>query len=238
MDEISFSIELLKPKSLKLKKQEEIYYPESDGKPMAETDIHREQMNYLIESLKKNFQSRSDVYISGNIMFYYEEGNPRKVFSPDVKVCFGVSNEIRRTYKLWEENQFPQVIFEISSRKTWGEDLNKKWLLFQQFSVKEYYIFDPEYDYLPEPLVAYRVKRGELKQVAVKSHRIFSEELGLDIVDTGEGLRLFNPTTKEFLGTLGEEHQGRLAERDARLMAEAEVERLRQELARLKNDKT
>ena len=216
---------------LKLKKQEEIYYPESDGKPMAETDIHREQMNYLIESLKIYFQSRSDVYISGNIMFYYEEGNPRKVFSPDVMICFGVSNEIRRTYKLWEEKQFPQVIFEISSRSTWGEDLNKKWLLFQQFGVKEYYIFDPEYDYLPEPLVAYRIKRGELKQVAVKNHRIFSEELGLDIVDTGEGLRLFNPTTKEFLGTLGEEYRGRLA-------AEAEVERLRQELARLKNDKT
>jgi hypothetical protein len=104
-------------------------------------------------------------------------------------------------------------------------------LLYQQFGVKEYYIFDPEYDYLPEPLVAYRVKRGELKQIAVKNHRIFSEELGLEIVDTGEGLRLFNPTTKEFLGTLGEEYRGRLA-------AEAEVERLRQELARLKNDKT
>jgi len=205
---------------LKLKKRTEIYYPESDGKPMAETDIHREQMYYLIETLKIHFASRTDVYVSGNIMFYYEEGNIRKVFSPDVMVCFGVSGDIRRTYKLWEEGQFPQVIFEISSRGTWGEDLNKKWFLYQQFGVKEYYIFDPEYDYLPEPLVAYRVKRGELKQVPIKNRRIFSEELGLEIVDTGEGLRLFNPTTNEFMRTLSE--------------SEIEIARLQEELARLR----
>ena len=41
---------------LKTIKREEIYYPESDGKPMAETDVHREQMNYLIESLKLFFK--------------------------------------------------------------------------------------------------------------------------------------------------------------------------------------
>ena len=216
---------------LKLKKQEEIFYPESDGKPMGETDWHIQTISYLYQALKVYFSSVSDVKILADIMFYYEEGNPRKVFSPDVAVVKGVGNHPRRTYKLWKEKQFPQVIFEISSRSAWGEDLNKKWLLYQQFGVKEYYIFDPEYDYLPEPPVAYRVKRGELKQIAVKNHRIFSEELGLEIVDTGEGLRLFNPTTKEFLGTLGEEYRGRLA-------AEAEVERLRQELARLKNDKT
>ena len=215
---------------LKLKKQEEIYYPESDGKPMGETDWHIQTISYLYQALKVYFSSVSDVKILADIMFYYEEGNPRKVFSPDVMVCFGVSGEIRRTFKLWEEKQFPQVVFEISSRGTWGEDLNKKWLLYQQFGVKEYYIFDPEYDYLPEPLIAYRVKRGELKQVAVKNKRIFSEELGLDVVDTGEGLRFFNPETKEFLLTLSEEQQ-------ARRRAEDEVERLHEELQRLKNPK-
>lgn len=212
---------------LTLKKRAEIYYPESDGKPMAETDIHRDQMNYLIENLKMRFQNRTDVYVSGNIMFYYEEGNPRKVFSPDVMVGFGVSGEFRRTYKLWEETLFPQVIFEISSRGTWGDDLNKKWFLYQQFGVKEYYVFDPEYDYLPEPLVAYRMKRGELKKVVAKNNRIFSEELGLEIVNTGEGLRLFDPATKEFMQTLSEEHQ-------ARLQAEDEVARLRAELESLR----
>lgn len=98
--------------------------------------------------------------------------------------------------------------------------MNKKWFLYQQFGVKEYYIFDPEYDYLPEPLIAYRLKRGELKQVPIKNNRIFSEELRLEIVDTGEGLRLFNPETNQFMRTLSE--------------SENEVTRLREELERLR----
>lgn len=204
---------------LKLKSQEEISYPESDGKPMGETDYHIQTITYLYQALSAFFAAEANVKVSADIMFYYEEGNPRKVFSPDVMVVKGVGNHPRRTYKLWEEQQFPQVIFEISSRGTWGEDLNKKWLLYQQFGVREYYIFDPEYDYLPEPLVAYRLKRNELKQVAVKRNRIFSDELSLEIVDTGEGLRLFDPLTKQFLHTLGE--------------AEAEIERLRGEIKRL-----
>ena len=206
--------------ALKLKNRAEIYYPETDGKPMGETDYHVQTITYIYQALSAFFSSATDVKILADIMFYYEEGNPRKVFSPDVMVCFGLSGEIRRTFKLWEEKQFPQVVFEISSRKTWGDDLNKKWFLYQQLGAKEYYIFDPEYDYLPEPLVAYRVKRGELKQVSVKNNRIYSEEIGLEIVDTGDGLRLFNPETNQFMRTLSE--------------SEDEVARLREELKLLK----
>ena len=206
---------------LKLKNKAEIFYPVSDGKPMGETDFHVQTITYLYQTLTAFFDSVTDVKILADIMFYYEEGNPRKVFSPDVMIVKGVGNHPRRSYKLWEEKQFPQVIFEISSRKTWGEDLNKKWLLYQQLGVKEYYIFDPEYDYLPEPLIAYHIKRGELRQVPTKNGRIFSEELGLEIVDTGKGLRLFNTATNEFMRTLSE--------------SENEVLRLRKELERLRS---
>ena len=208
---------------LKFNKKEEIFYPESDGKPIGETDFHIQTITYLYQALSSFFASQKDVKVLADIMFYYEEGQAKKVFSPDVMIVKGVGSHPRRTYKLWEENQFPQVIFEIYSRKTWGDDLNKKWYLYQQFGVKEYYVSDPEYDYLPEPLIAYRRSKGELKQVPVKKGRIFSEELGLEIVDTGEGLRLFNPKTKEFLKTLQE--------------ANAEIARLRKEIERLKKKK-
>jgi Uma2 family endonuclease len=208
----------------------------SKVKPMAETDIHREQIYYLIESLKIYFNHLDDVYVTGNNLFYYDNDDHRKVFSPDVMVCFDVSNQTRHVYKLWEEKVFPQVVFEVSSRLTWGEDLNQKWLLYQQNGVKEYYIFDPEYDYLPEPLVAYRLINGELRLVPVENGRIFSDELGLEIVDTGEGLRFFNPATQESLGTLSEERHARLEERNARMAAEAELARVREELKRLKKN--
>ncbi len=209
--------------TLKLKPKAEIYYPESDGKPMGETDYHIQTITYLYQTLSAFFSLVTDVKVLADIMFYYEKGNSRKVFAPDVMVVKGVANHPRRSYKLWEEKQFPQVVFEISSRATWGEGLNKKWFLYQQFGVKEYYIFDPEYDYLPEPLIAYRLKRGELAKVNVKNGRIFGEEIGLEIVDTGEGLRLFDIETKQFRRTLSE--------------SEDEVAQLREELNKLKSQK-
>lgn len=197
-----------------------IYYPESDGKQMAETDVHRKQLNYYTEALEAHFQNEPDVYVTGNIMFYYVEGDPKKVTSPDVMVVRGVSKEDRHVYKLWAE-RVPDVVIELSSRKTWGEDLNKKFALYQTLGIKEYYIFDPEYDYLPEPLVAYKLQDDELVKIEIENNRILSESLGLELVDTGTGLRLFNPQTNEFLRTHTE--------------SESELADLRAEIERLRN---
>lgn len=205
----------------------EIYYPESDGKPMAETDVHVTLIADLLKTLRTHFSHTEDVKVLADIFFYYEEGNPRKSIAPDVMIVSGVGKHSRRTFKLWEERP-PDVVFEISSRGTWKEDLQKKFLLYQNFGVKEYYIFDPEYDYLKdEPLVAYHLKNGEFKAVTIKRGKVRSPFLNLDIVDTGAGLRLYNPKTKEFL-PLAEE----LATRAEKL--ESEVEKLKAELARLK----
>jgi Uma2 family endonuclease len=226
----------------------EIDYPETDGKPMAETDIHAELMIQLRESLKSFFASRPDVYVSGNLLLYYEEGNPRKSISPDVFVVFGVGNHKRRVYKLWQEGHAPDVVFEISSRGTWGEDLHKKFQLYARLGVGEYYVFDPEYDYLYQPLLAFRLEEGLYEAVEVVDGRVHSDALGLDLVDTGETLRLFDPRTGRFLPTREEIESAReeaeaaraqaearvQAEAAARELAEAELARLREELARLR----
>ncbi|MDQ3257624.1 MAG: Uma2 family endonuclease [Acidobacteriota bacterium] len=208
-----------------------IVYPETDGKPMAETDVHRDLMSELIRELKMYFQHEPDVYISGNLLVYYVEGNPRQCFAPDVFVVRGVGNHQRRTYKLWEEGRAPEVVFEISSRQTWGDDLQRKWKLYEQLRVAEYFIFDPEYDYLMEPLVAYRLEAGEYAPLEVKDGRVMSEALGLELVDTGETLRLFDPHAQRFLPTTAEEAESRSrAEADAANLR-AEVEGLRQRLS-------
>lgn len=204
----------------------EIYYPESDGKPMAETDVHRDLMIHLIKALQMWFQHDPEVYVSGNILLYYEQGNPKKSVSPDVLFVRGIAKKLRRTYKLWEEGRMPDVVFEISSRKTWGDDWHVKFQLYARLGVKEYYLFDPEYDYLPEPLIAFRLTNGVYKKLKVKKNRVFSEALGLELVDTGETLRLLDPSSRQFLPTLAEETL-------ARRQAEAEIAQLRAELARL-----
>jgi Uma2 family endonuclease len=202
--------------------EEEIYYPESDGKPMGETDLHIILITELFKTLKTYFRDVPDVKVIADMMFYYVEDNPQKCISPDVMVVKGVGKHLRRVYKTWEE-KIPDVIFEISSRKAWREDIQKKYTLYQNLGVKEYYIFDPEYKYLAEPLLAHHLKEGKFRPVKVKRGRVFSPSLNLEIVDTGETLRLFNPETKEFLKTMEE--------------LQSEVEFLKAELAKLKEQK-
>ncbi len=211
----------------------EIYYPESDGKPMAETDVHRSLIIALIEALSSYFQHDPEVYVSGNILLYYEEGKPPKSVSPEVLFVRGIAKKLRRTYKLWEEGRMPDVVFEISSRKTWGDDWHVKFQLYARLGVKEYYLFDPEYDYLPEPLIAFRLTNGVYKKLKVKKNRVYSEALGLELVDTGETLRLFHPPTGRFLPTLAEETQAREQAEAALKQAESEIAKLQAELARL-----
>ena len=97
----------------------EIEYPTGDGKPMAETDMHRDDMVDVIETLRHHFADDPNVYVSGNLLLYYEEGNPRKHVSPDVLVAFGVSKKPPRDYYLvWKEGKAPDVVIEITSKST------------------------------------------------------------------------------------------------------------------------
>ncbi len=72
-------------------------YPTSDGKPMAETDWHRKLMTIIIEILEAFFAGQR-VYVSGNLLVFYEPGNRRRHISPDVFVVRGVENYQRPNY--------------------------------------------------------------------------------------------------------------------------------------------
>jgi hypothetical protein len=58
-----------------------IDYPETDGQPMTESDATRAYLIYCISALRLFFQSRPQVYVSGNLFIYYEEGKPQKSIS-------------------------------------------------------------------------------------------------------------------------------------------------------------
>jgi Uma2 family endonuclease len=73
--------------------------------------------------------------------------------------------------------------------------------LYEDLGVKEYFIFDPEYDYLVEPLIAWRLESGRYEAVEVIEGVVKSEVLDLELVNTGETLRLRNLATGQFLRT-------------------------------------
>src|SRR5438094_6853144 len=61
---------------------QETAYPTSDGRPMAETDWHRDIMFALIKVLQSFFAADRNVYVSGNLLLYYVRGNKRRHVSP------------------------------------------------------------------------------------------------------------------------------------------------------------
>ena len=70
-------------------------YPTRDGKPMAETEIHRDDMMDLTQTLKYQFAEDPMVCASGNMLMFYEEENRRKHVSPDVFFVRGIPKKQR-----------------------------------------------------------------------------------------------------------------------------------------------
>jgi Uma2 family endonuclease len=218
-------------------------YPTSDGKPMAETDWHRDLMFQVIDVLKLFFRDRPDVYVSGNLLVFYEPGNRRRHVSPDVFVVRGVGNHQRPNYLVWEERKGPEVVIEITSSSTRREDQVTKRTLYQDtLKVKEYFLFDPDGDWLDPPLQGYRLHKGVYRPIRAVHGRLPSQVLGLHLERDGRTLRLWNPETEAWLPTRAEQAEERADEAEvradeaearaeqealARQAAEAEVARLR-----------
>src|SRR5438034_2354703 len=81
-----------------------VNYPESDGRPMGETDLHRKAMIRHIELLEHHFAGQQ-VYVSGDLLVYYEQGNPKKFVVPDAFIAKGLHPQPRRIYKVWVEGK-------------------------------------------------------------------------------------------------------------------------------------
>jgi Uma2 family endonuclease len=236
----------------------QIHYPESDGKPMGETDVHIDALIYLREALRDHFRDDPQVYVAGNMLLYYEEGNPAACVAPDVFVVQGVAKGERRTYRLWDEGQPPAVVFEITSRGSRLEDLGTKRAVYAMLAVREYFLYDPLGEYLRPPLQGYRLQEGEYQRLLPGTEdRFVSQALSLELRLENGRLRVFNPATGERLLTPAEalvarrteaaarraeaearqaEAIARQAEAAARQAAEAELEQLRAELARLRGE--
>jgi Uma2 family endonuclease len=210
-----------------------IDYPTSDGKPMAETPLHRENMTDTIATLEDWFQADADVYVSGNMLMYYVRGDKRRHVSPDVFVARGIPKQKRRPYYLvWEEGQAPHCVIELTSASTRDEDMRDKFTLYEQtLKVPEYFLFDPEGDYLNPQLQGYRLVNGKYVRIEPVDGRLASEVTGLHLERDGERLRLFDPVNKRRLLTRAETRDLAVAEAQA---ARAEAERLRLELDELR----
>ena len=211
-----------------------IDYPETDGQPMAETPTHRDAMMDAIQVLQRHFAHRPNVYVSGNMMMYYEEGEPRRCVSPDVFVAMGVEDKDRRTYLLWREAKGPDFVLEVTSKSTRRNDQVTKRTLYEWMGVSEYVLYDPLGEYLNPPLRGFRLVGGEYVEwertrLPGGVRALHSEVLGLSlhVRARDRALRLYDPVSGEDLLTpveaaaAREEAEARAERADARAEREA-----------------
>ena len=193
-------------------------YPDSDGKPLGETDYHMAAMICLREALQDFHADQAKVYVASNMLLYYEPGNPRAKCDPDVLVAKGVGKHQRRSFRTWEEKTVPRVAFEISSGKTWRRDLKLKPGLYSRPKIAEYFLFDPEGVYLDPVFQGFRLEKGlYVPLTPATDGSLTSKELGLRMVPEYGMLRLIDVRTGKPVLTR-QEQATELA---------AEVERLR-----------
>ncbi len=215
-----------------------VFYPTSDGKPMGETEKHVNAILDTIQGLRFHLRDRPDAYVVGNNFVFWEQGNPKARVSPDTYVVFGVDKTVRDAFFSWQENgNLPSVVFEMTSRSTRGEDMGRKFRLYEQvWRTAEYFQFDPSGDYLRPRLQGYRLgPDGRYARIAEEPDgRLRSEQLGLDLMADGLRLRLYDPVRGRFLPSIGKADDRADAEAARAQTAEAENDRLRAELDALR----
>jgi Uma2 family endonuclease len=211
------------------------YYPASDGLPMGETPWHIKNMFYALDPLSVWYAGDPKAFVAANMFVYLERGNPRRHVSPDLFVTLGIAKETnppRERYLLWEEGKGPDFVTEFTSASTRDEDLEDKKIVYQEvLQVREYFLFDPNDEYLDPPLQGHRLVNGVYQRIEAVDGRLPSEVLGLHLEADGELLRFWNPATRRRLPIPPEV-------RHSLDSAETEIERLRHELEELRRPKS
>lgn len=216
----------------------QIEYPDGDGKPVAEGDIQRKYLLNTVAVLGTYFQHHPDVYVSGNLFIYYEQGNPSSVIAPDVFVVVGVDNKDRRSYKTWEENdKTPDFVLEVTSKSTRAQDQGAKKGIYAFLGVQEYFQYDPTGDYLNPQLQGLRLVDGNYFPIDANTlpngMSLLSEVLGLELRLEAGRLRLYDPATNQKLLILEEEVVARQRAETEKQQAEAARQQAEERAQRL-----
>ena len=223
---------------------------------MAATGFHGEQINIFYDQLSRYFEINEHIHVGIDNFIYYLEGDIEKCVAPDIYVVLGVNKfPLRRSFyarcssshpssDTWEEGAVPAAVFEFLSDSTANQDRTEKVRLYLiEMEVEEYFIHQPELE-KPSEFRGWRRSTSEgFAEIAPdEAGGLFSESLNLwfSMGRTTERRKAFTPYLSDGtpITTSIEEHQLRLeaqemaaTEAERRRAAEAELERLRAQLA-------
>jgi len=203
---------------------EEITYPDSDGKPMAD---NTKQFNWIVkikENLERIFSDNPNVFIAGDLLWYPVEGDNKTRVAPDVLAAFGRPKGDRGSYRTWEEdNIVPQVVFEILSPGNTPVEMRKKFQFYERYGVEEYYLYDPDNITLEG-----WIRSGDRLRSIENMSGWISPTLRIRFELQKDDLYIFGPDGQKFLSPV---------ELDRKYQAELQLERQKTEAERQRAEK-
>jgi Uma2 family endonuclease len=209
---------------------------------MPESQAQINLSSYLSELLKYRYKLEG-WFVTGNLAIFPPDNSyPFRYIAPDIALFKGVivSEAEQATLTRWnmaEPNRpAPTVVFEISSKDTWQQDLDPKPSYYHLLGVREYFAYDPQ-GYWPgdRRLRGWTYANNSIAELEPDDRGwLWSAELESYLVPDGPYLRLYDRegnirlTEKEAANLQAElERAAKEAERAAKEAAlqQAEAER-------------
>ena len=176
----------------------DVFYPEDDGKPMAENTKQYRWIVIIKENLEIVLATNLDAFIAGDLLWYPIEGDNVTCAAPDVMVILGRPKGDRGSYQQWKEGNIPpKVAFEIMSPSNTQREMQEKRGFYETHGVDEFYIYDPD----RFRVSGYIRQGGKLLPIANMEGWV-SPSLNIRFSRSNGELEIFYPDGRRFLTTL------------------------------------
>jgi Uma2 family endonuclease len=210
---------------------------------MGESILHTLTCGILFYGLQLHFGNRKNLHVFANLNLYYSDGDPPLYVSPDLMLV----QSARRfplemsSYRIGKDGPAPCLAAEVLSFRTYHEgDLSSKPILYADLGVEEYILADVTGKMLPQKLLLLRrqVDGTWLDEQDADGgltsrwgfRLVLDADKQLRVVDAATGAAYSRPN--EGAAQLQDMTAAYRKEADTRKQLEAEVERLRRELAK------
>ncbi len=173
----------------------DVFYPDSDGQPMADNTKQFQWIVNIKENLEAIFAADPNVFVAGDLLWYPVEGSNTIRRAPDAMVALGRPKGDRGSYMQWkEDNIAPQVVFEVLSPGNRQGEMAQKFQFYQRYGVQEYYVYDPD----SVELTGWQ-RVGPYLDVIEGIEDWVSPLLNIHFVVTPETLEIYRPDGEPFL---------------------------------------
>lgn len=127
---------------------DDVFYPESDGEPMAESAMQAETIRMLVLGFQRLLAGRDDVFVGADQFWYPVQGEPTIVVAPDTLVVVGMPRKVPireiGSYRPWEHGGHLALAAEVLSPSNTRAEMARKRHFYDRYGVDEYWQFDPE----------------------------------------------------------------------------------------------